>query len=351
MNKKKIMLGAYFNNANAQNINCKNIALNLDKEKFEVHGLYVSDEPIDLDFYKTNKIIMHKVRVPYFAQMFKYRLLKKTKCDIYYLPKREKADIKFAEKYCKKVCTLSSVEGVITETANNSEEYRSYYFDKIYKTFSISKCIAESVKKFYGVDTDVLNLGVNRKDDCSFKSNLKSVIWVGNFTANKQPRLLVECAKAFPELSFVMIGGGVLFDETKNTIIEQGIKNVTLTGRISNDEVYEYMKKSDLLLMTSENEGLPKVIQEAAECCVPSVYINKNYAIDFITDGTNGYGVKNLEEMINTVRTLKDDSDKLRQVSARAKETIKDYEWSALIKQYEAFFENTLKQFEDEYKK
>ena len=103
--------------------------------------------------------------------------------------------------------------------------------------------------------------------------------------------------------------------------------------------------------MTSENEGLPKVIQEAAECCVPAIYISQNYTVDFITDGVNGYGVKDVNEMISAVKMLKEDSEKLSRLSANAKEIIKDYEWSALIKEYETFFTKTLKQFEDEYKK
>ena len=355
MKKIKIMLGAYFNNANAQNINCKNIALNLDKEKFEVHGLYISDEPIDKEFYKEKGIILHRVSAnKYLKFLWTYTKLlafKNADCDIYYLPKIEKADIKFAEKYGKKVCTISSVEGVITETCGNTDFFRSYYLEKTYRTFSISNCIAESVKKFFGADTKVISLGVNRIDGCEIKRSLKNVIWAGSFIERKKPKSLIECAKAFPDLSFVMIGDGELMDDIKKTISYYGLKNVTLTGRISNDSVYEYMKNSDLLLLTSEDEGLPKVIQEASECCVPSVYINKCYTVDFITNGVNGYGVKDVDEMIDTVRLLKDNSEKLSELSTKAKELIKDYEWSALIKQYETFFFDTLKQFEDEYKK
>ena len=46
MRKKKIFLGAYINHINAQNINCKSIAIHLDKEKYEVKTLLLGKNNI-----------------------------------------------------------------------------------------------------------------------------------------------------------------------------------------------------------------------------------------------------------------------------------------------------------------
>ena len=50
--------------------------------------------------------------------------------------------------------------------------------------------------------------------------------------------------------------------------------------------------------MTSEREGLPKVVLEAASKGVPSVYINEYYKIDYIENGINGYEVSDINSMI-----------------------------------------------------
>ena len=55
MKKKKIFLGAYINYLNAQNINCKSIATHLDKSKYDVKTLILSEsESIELQKCSNN---------------------------------------------------------------------------------------------------------------------------------------------------------------------------------------------------------------------------------------------------------------------------------------------------------
>ena len=135
-----------------------------------------------------------------------------------------------------------------------------------------------------------------------------------------------------------MIGDGDMENDIRRLIRDKSLGNVKLTGRIPNTEVYGYLKKSDLLLMTSEYEGLPKVIQEAAQCGVPSIYINQNYSVDFIKNGNNGYAVEDLEQMIEKVQYLLDNPTIYSMMSEAAYTTIQKYTWENLIKDYEEYF-------------
>ena len=113
-NKKiKIFLGAYVNFANAQNINCDNIAKYLDKDKFEVHTMYTSKMPIDKKKYKEAGIKLHCLwhrRIVW--RWSKLWAMRRAKCDIYYLPKIEEMDITFAKKHKGKgKVFLSSIFG------------------------------------------------------------------------------------------------------------------------------------------------------------------------------------------------------------------------------------------------
>ncbi len=343
MDKIKIFLGAYVNFPNAQNINCDNIAKYLDKDKFEVHIMYTTMCPVDKKAYKEAGIVLHKLwhrRIVW--RWSKLYHMKKAKCDIYYLPKMEEMDIAFAKKHKGKgKVFISSIEGVVTETTNNTEEYKNYHTKTMDESFSISNCIKESVKKFFGAETYVLPLGVSDRSDTEVckKTNVKNVIWVGNIKANKRPMLLVDCAKSFPNVDFLMIGDGDMQADVEAEILRSDIKNLVITGRIPNEKVYEYMKKNDLLLMTSEFEGLPKVTQEAALHAIPSIYINENYRVDFIKDGVNGYGVKDIEEMKEKVQYLLDNPEVFQKLSKNAFDIIQSYTWSNLIKDYEKYFE------------
>lgn len=347
--KIKIFLGGYVNFPNSQNINCDNIAKNLNKDKFEVHTMYTSKKPIDKKLYKKMDIHLHKlVHHRFIWYWSKLLVMRAGSYDIYYLPKAEPMDRVFAKKYKNtQRAMIASVEGVITPNTNNDKGYRNYYMRDMDNCFAISECIAESIKKYWGIRMPVLPLGVaepSATNESIEKKSISTVIWVGNIKANKRPQYLIKVAKEFPELNFFMIGDGDMMKDIERELYEKNIKNVKMTGRLPNNEVYQYMVRSDILLMTSEYEGLPKVIQEAAQCKVPTIYINQNYDVDFIEDGKNGYGVKSIIEVIDILSMLLNDSEKYVQMSESAYQVIQEYTWEHLILQYEEFFKKALEE-------
>lgn len=349
--KTKIFLGAYVNFPNAQNVNCDHIAKQLDKEKFEVHIFYIHNRPVDQEVYQKAGIHLHKLILrKYFWFWHKLFVMWKAKCHIYYLPKGESADRTFAkwQKKSKKLF-LSSVEGVITRTTNNTPKKFSYHTERMDHSFAISNCIAHSVKQYWDVQMEVLPLGVAKLPyEAEQKKAITRVIWVGNIKANKRPQYLIEIAKKFPQLHFTMVGDGDMDKVIREKIAEYGLTNVELTGRIPNEQVYEKMRECDLLLMTSQFEGLPKVIQEAAQCGLPSIYMAESYKVDFLKSGVNGYEAYSLQEMEEKLAYLLENPEKYREMSQKAAEIIQEYTWENLIPKYEEYF---LRKLEEKRKK
>ena len=338
--KTKIFLGAYVNFPNAQNVNCDHIAKHLDKEKFEVHIFYIHNRPVDQEVYQKAGIHLHKLILrKYFWFWHKLFVMWKAKCHIYYLPKGESADRAFA-KWNKKSGKLliSSVEGVVGAQVDANDRETLTYYELMDDYFSISDCIRESVKKYWGVDTQTLHLGVDELGGYTAKTDVKNIIWTGSMIERKRPQYLIEIAKRFPQLHFTMVGDGDMDGQIREKIAEYGLKNVTLTGRIPNEKVYEKMQESDLLLMTSEFEGLPKVIQEAAQCGLPSIYMAENYKVDFLQDGVNGHEAYSLEQMIEKLTYLLENPSVYREMSQNAAQIIQEYTWEKLIPKYEEYF-------------
>jgi len=342
MEKIKIFLGAYVNFPNAQNINSDNIAKYLDKDKFEVHAMYTPKMPIDKEAYKEKGIILHKLWHRRFVWKWsKLHQMKKANCNVYYLPKSEIMDVTFSKKHKGKgKVFVSSVEGVVGEQIPADDMYQKTFFNECMDSyFSISACVKESVKKCWDYDSDVLYLGVNQiAKESVEKKEIKNVIWIGSVIDRKRPKLLLDCAKAFPNLNFTMIGDGYLSNEIVDLIEKENHTNVRYLGRIPNDKVYEELKSADLLLMTSDKEGLPKVIAEAMMFSAPSIYINECYNVDYIENGENGFGVRDVEEMKEKVQYLIDNPDVYQKLSKNAFDTVQNYTWSNLIKGYEEWF-------------
>ncbi len=346
MKKIKIFLGGYVNFANAQNINCDHIARYLDKDKFEVHTMYTTMMPVDKKAYKAMGIKLHRLwhhRVVWI--LTKLWAMKRANCDIYYLPKIERMDVTFAKKHKGKgKVFLSSVEGVVGEQIPaNDDNAKAYFTELMDESFSISECIRQSVQACWQYDSKVLYLGVDEtKENSEQKTRVQNVIWVGSVSERKRPQLLLECAKAFPQLNFTIVGDGEKSQEILERIRLENIQNVRYLGRIPNEKVYEELKNADLLLMTSDKEGLPKVIGEAMTSSVPAIYINECYTVDYVENGVNGFGVANVQEMKEKVQYLLDNPAKYQEMSKQAFERIQKYRWTELIKEYEAYFERTL---------
>lgn len=339
--KIKIFLGGYVNFPNAQNINCDNIAKHLDKERFEVHVMYSSKKPMDRDAYKKAGIHPHKlIHHRYIWFWNKLLTMWAANCDIYYLPKMESADVLFAKLFRRtKKVLIASVEGVVGKQVPADDPAVVQYLGLMDSYYSISNCIQESIMRLWGKKTEVLHLGVESADSLpERKTEIRNIVWTGSQIQRKRPQYLLEVAKRFPQLGFTMIGDGDMMPEIEKRIAEEGIGNVKLTGRIPNDQVYEHMRKADLLLMTSEFEGLPKVIQEAAQCGLPSIYMAENYTVDFLTDGVNGYGVYSIDEMCEKLEWLLSEPQTYRAMSAKAHEVIQEYTWERLIPKYEDYF-------------
>lgn len=333
MRKIKILLGAYVDSVNAQNINCYNIAKNLDKTQFEVHTLYHRQKVFD-----SNSVIEHKISDNrFFKNIEKFLLLMFSAYDIIYLPRCEKVDLKFASMFKRKKCIISSFE---IESLFHNKELCTFFQDT-FDSFAISKELQFSGQKLFKRPVSLLYLGCDHlftADQIQPKQKLKRIIYVGSVIERKRPLLFANLAEKFPQIQFIMVGDGNQLERVKEYIKKHRIANLETKGHLDNKEVYEELKHSDLLLMTSESEGLPKVILEAASMGVPSIYFNKLYHVDYIKNGYNGFGVKDMNEMITTIQKLINHPELLADMSIQSYKESQKYDWKILIHDYEKYF-------------
>lgn len=331
MKKIRLLLGAYIDSVNAQDINCYNIARYIDKDKFEVHALTHGGN------VNVPGVVCHPIsRGRILKNIEKYLTMKKVDADVYYLPRVEKVDIEFAKR--SKKCITSSVE---IQTVYENKTYNNFFNKYISAYFCISEYLNTLNIKYWDKKVPVLYLGVSVDSEDTCRKSLKNIVWIGSVITRKRPEYLVELAEHFCNLNFTMVGDGELLESIRNKA--RGMSNITFTGKIDNSSVLELLNKSDLLVMTSEREGLPKVVLEAASKGVPSVYINEYYKIDYIENGINGFGVSNINSMIGAIELLVSDNKKYISCSQHASELAQRYHWSILINQYEDFFTSTYK--------
>lgn len=116
------------------------------------------------------------------------------------------------------------------------------------------------------------------------------LLWVARFIVLKHPELAIKMASELKKRGYNfhlnMIGVGEIFEPIKEMIVKLNLSDcITLLGSMDNAEVRNYMKKSNILLFTSDrNEGWGAVLNEAMSCGCAVVASNAIGAVPFLIE-------------------------------------------------------------------
>jgi glycosyltransferase involved in cell wall biosynthesis len=115
------------------------------------------------------------------------------------------------------------------------------------------------------------------------------VAFVARLTQIKRPERFVELARrlapSHPDVTFVVVGEGDLLDGLQRDASDVGDRLRFLGWRGDVERVYA---ASDLVVLTSDNEGMPVSLIEAALCGVPAVSTRVGSVAEVVLDGTSG---------------------------------------------------------------
>jgi len=118
-----------------------------------------------------------------------------------------------------------------------------------------------SKDQYVNIPPGVVALNVTPKAEALKSLNLpddgKAIVgWIARVTGVKNPMLALEVADAMPDTRFVLAGGGDLLEKVKAT----SPANVSVIGWAKAEDVFG---ASEIILSTSENEGMPVALIEA----------------------------------------------------------------------------------------
>jgi glycosyltransferase involved in cell wall biosynthesis len=122
--------------------------------------------------------------------------------------------------------------------------------------------------------------------------------WIARMTGVKNPMRALEVADALPDTHFVMAGGGDLLEEVKS----KAPSNVSVIGWA---EAGDLFGASDIILSTSENEGMPVALIEAQLAGKPVVATDVGSVSEVILNHETGIVTnKNAGSIASAVESL-----------------------------------------------
>lgn len=117
------------------------------------------------------------------------------------------------------------------------------------------------------------------------------VAFVGNLSVEKRPdrlaRVFTDVARDLSDAQLWVIGDGTCEQQLRQAVRDTGVADrVRFVGRVH--DVGSYLAAADALILTSDTEGLPGVMLEAAALGTPTISTEVGGVSDAITHGVNG---------------------------------------------------------------
>ena len=158
-------------------------------------------------------------------------------------------------------------------------------------------------EQYMSIPPGVVALNVTPRTEalknCGLTDNGQAIIgWIARVTGVKNPMKALEVARAIPTAQFVIAGGGDLLEDVKAAAPD----NVTVIGWAKAEDLFGAV---DIILSTSENEGMPIALIEAQLAGKPVVATDVGSVAEVIANGETGLVTnKNPQSLVAAVNTL-----------------------------------------------
>jgi L-malate glycosyltransferase len=181
-----------------------------------------------------------------------------------------------------------------------------------------------------GIDTSLVRSELNReqaKRKLHMPEHVPLIGLVGRLEAIKRVDLFLKAAhilcQRLPSAQFVIAGGGSLEDELKSLAASMGLlPRVRFLGH--RDDIFDILRALDVLVMSSDHEGLPMVLLEALWLGVPVAGRNVGGIREALGDDQCGLTVDSsrAEDIATACQRLIEDKALCDRLASAAKERI-----------------------------
>ena len=170
--------------------------------------------------------------------------------------------------------------------------------------------------QFINIPPGVNPLATKSKDQARQELGLThsgpTIGWLARVTGVKNPLLAAEIAKEFPNATFIFGGAGDLLDQLK--------KSAPLNSKVFGwVDAATFISACDIILSTSENEGMPVALIEAQLAGKPVVATNVGSTSEVVINNETGIVTsKNKAELVDALNQLLNDPEILEKMGKNA---------------------------------
>ena len=329
-------------NYNAQSLNAREIALRLDAEHFE-STLFFERSP-DTRLLRAG---IRTVKLPRRCKTIRILREMMGRYDfIVYIDLSPASYIylhlpRLLRRATKSVLCMEGPRGNLDGVSAAVRKYADYAIRHADLRTAVSEFVAQDASDLYGIKPAmIMPVGVDTRvfsPPPARDHPVATVLFVGHLIERKGAHLVYEAAKRLPQARFRLIGnardgfGRELLSEHEKA----KLSNVSIEKPLPQAQLAEAMRDSDIFILPSRIEGMPKVTLEAAATGLPCIVFS-DYKTPSVADGVTGFQVETFEQMLDRLRLLIEDADLRRRMSAAATSYAKQFDWDHIAAQWEA---------------
>jgi len=327
---------------NAQSLNAREIALRLDPSRFESSLFF--ETSADASLSRTG---IRLVKLP--ARRRTFRILREMLGPhdfIVYLDMSPASYLylhlpRMLRRSAKTVVCVEGTRGNLEGVSPTVRKHGEYVLRHANVRTAISEFVAQDMYEAFGVRPDMtIPVGVDTglfSPPAARDRKVPTVLFVGHLIARKGAQMVFEAAQRFPQARFRLIGGAR--DEFGRNLLRQYAdakpSNVSVESPVPQVELARHMRESDIFLLPSRIEGMPKVTLEAAATGLPCIVFN-DYQTPSVIDGVTGFQVATFGEMLDRLQRLTEDAELRSKMGAAATAHAQQYDWDRVAKQWAA---------------
>jgi len=212
------------------------------------------------------------------------------------------------------------------------------------KNFFLVHGVGIDLKKIINVSYS--NSGIREELDIKEKDIIISC--VAEFTPNKNQMFLLRTWKKivqeYNNIHLLFIGKGKSLNNLKKYVKHNSVSRVYFLGY--RNDVPKILLKSDIVVLVSKREGLPRSIMEAMALGKPIIVSNVRGNRELVQHGENGYLVNlgDLDGLINYLQKLILDPRLREMMGKKSSEKIKLYDIRKIVSDLNNIYNNFLEE-------
>ncbi len=181
-----------------------------------------------------------------------------------------------------------------------------------------------------GINCDQFSPSMDRLDK-------KQILFVGRLKPGKGAKYLIDAFvklhKYHPNYDLLLVGEGPLKNELKSYASNLDINDcIKFVGQVPNDKIVSYYQESDVFVLPSLSEGLPRTVLESMACETPVIVTDLEQLVDIIDGCGLTVSPESPEDIFRQLKKLLE-NDQLRTdmgIKAR-KKVLEGFSWEQTV--------------------